>query len=111
MEALIKVLDRDGGVKAAAKGEDRAVLAWKGQYEEGDRIVFQVPETGRFYVIRVDDTMDEAFVYMTREQLVYDIPFEEKKASYNPKAFTGERHYLTLRRAHDYVIAVYKNLA
>ena len=41
MEALIKVLDRDGGVKAAAKGEDRAVLAWKGQYEEGDRIVFQ----------------------------------------------------------------------
>lgn len=111
MEALIKVLDRDGGVKAAAKGENQAVLAWKGQYEEGDRIVFQVPETGCFYVIRVDDTMDEAFVYMTREQLVYDIPFEEKKASYNPKAFTGERHYLTLRRAHDYEISVYKNLA
>ena len=95
MEALIKVLDRDGGVKAAAKGENQVVLAWKGQYEEGDRIVLQVPETGCFYVIRVDDTMDEAFVYMTREQLVYDIPFEEKKASYNPKAFTGERHYLT----------------
>ena len=80
MEALIKVLDRDGGVKAAAKGEDQAILAWKGQYEEGDRIVLQVPETGCFYVIRVDDTMDEAFVYMTREQLVYDIPFEEKKS-------------------------------
>lgn len=111
MEALIKVLDRDGGVKAAAKGENQVVLAWKGQYEEGDRIVLQVPETGCFYVIRVDDTMDEAFVYMTREQLVYDIPFEEKKASYNPKAFTGERHYLTLRRAHDYEISVYKNLA
>ena len=26
MEALIKVLDRDGGVKAAAKGEDQVVL-------------------------------------------------------------------------------------
>ena len=48
MEALIKVLDRDGGVKAAAKGEDQAILAWKGQYEEGDRIVLQVPETGCF---------------------------------------------------------------
>lgn len=89
MEALIKVLDRDGGVKAAAKGEDRAVLAWKGQYEEGDRIVFQVPETGRFYVIRVDDTMDEAFVYMTREQLVYDIPFEEKKPPTIPRHSPG----------------------
>ena len=42
MEALIKVLDRDGGVKAAAKGEDQVVLAWKGQYEEGDRIVLQL---------------------------------------------------------------------
>ena len=75
MDALIKVLDRDGGEKARAEGAGQAVLAWKGEYEEGDRILFQVPETGSFYVIRVDDTMDEALVYMTNEQLVYEVPF------------------------------------
>lgn len=111
MDALIKVLDRDGGEKARAEGAGQAVLAWKGEYEEGDRILFQVPETGSFYVIRVDDTMDEALVYMTNEQLVYEIPFAEKKTSYNPKSFTGERHYLTLRRANDAEVGTYRNLA
>ena len=55
----------DGGVKAKAEGTDRAVLAWKGEYEEGDRILFQVPQTGSFYVIRVDDTMD-CLLYTSR---------------------------------------------
>ncbi|MBS6952972.1 MAG: carbohydrate-binding protein [Enterocloster asparagiformis] len=111
MEAMIKVLDRDGAVRAQAQGEDQVVLVWKGEYEDGDRILFQVPEAGKFYVVRVDDAMDEAFVYMTREQLVYDIPFEEKKASYNPKVFTGDCHYLTLRGAQEHEIVSYRNLA
>lgn len=111
MKTLITVRDREGNNKAWAEGGHQAVLAWSGEYEEGDQILFEVSEAGSFYVIRVDDTMDEAFVYLTEKVLVYDIPFEEKKTSYNPKAFTGERHYLTLRRAEDYEISAYKNLA
>ena len=84
--------------------------AWAGQYEEGDKILLNIGETGKFYVIRLDDCMDEALVYMTEAELSYTVPFEEKKSSYNPKAFTGERHYLTLRRAEDWELG-YRNLA
>lgn len=111
MEMTIKVVDKDGTIKAFAEGQARAVLAWKGAYEEGDRIIFTVPETDRFYIARVDDTMDESYIYAVDEELVYEIPFEEKKTSYSPKSFTGERHYLTLRYAEDYEMVSYKNLA
>lgn len=111
MAFLIEVKDKEGAVKAEHSGENQAILAWKGEYEQGDRIEVTLPEAGRFYVLRIDDTMDEAFIYAVREKLVFDIPFEEKRLSYNPKAFTGERHYLTVRYACDYEIRSYKNLA
>ena len=79
MEAMIKVLSKDGGVKAVAQGDDQAILAWAGTYEDGDRIIFQFPQLDDFYVVRADDAMDEALVYMKKEQLVFDVPFEEKK--------------------------------
>ena len=43
--------------------------------------------------------------------MVYEVPFAEGKTSYNPKSFTGERHYLTMRYARDYEIKSYRNLA
>ena len=111
MEFKITVLNKNNEIKASMEGASQAVLAWKGEYEEGDRIEFGLPGKNRFYIVRVDDTMDESFIYATENVLTYDIPFAEKKTSYNPKSFTGERHYLTIRYAADYEIKSYKNLA
>lgn len=111
MRSAIVVRDKDGNVKAQAQAAGEVILAWEGEYAPGDQILCEFPETGKFYVVRIDDTMDEAFVYVTKEQVVYDVPFEEKKTSYNPKSFTGERHYLTLRPAKEHEISAYKNLA
>ena len=111
MEFKITVLNKNNEIKASMEGASQAVLAWKGEYEEGDRIEFGLPGKNRFYIVRVDDTMDESFIYATEDVLTYDIPFAEKKTSYNPKSFTGERHYLTIRYAADYEIKSYKNLA
>ena len=111
MENRIQIIDKNGELKAGQCSENQVVLAWKGEYEEGDKIIFRAGSTNAFYVIRLDDTMDEAFVYLTKETIVFDVPFEEKKKSYNPKAFTGERHYLTMRPAEAREIRMYKNLA
>lgn len=111
MEMSIAVKDKNNTVKAEAHGASRAVLAWEGEYEEGDKILFCLPKRNCFYVIRVDDTMDEAYIYGTADELVYEIPFEERKTSYNPKSFTGDRHYLTMRYAREYEIGAYRNLA
>lgn len=111
LENRIQIIDKNGELKAGQCSENQVVLAWKGEYEEGDKIIFRAGSTNAFYVIRLDDTMDEAFVYLTKETIVFDVPFEEKKKSYNPKAFTGERHYLTMRPAEAREIRMYKNLA
>lgn len=107
----ITIADREGKEKAQAEGSVQAVLAWAGEYEEGDRLVFRTDAVPGYYVIRVDDTLDEALVYMTTGEISYVIPFEEKRASYNPNSFAGSRHYLTIRSAEEYEVKAYRNLA
>ncbi len=131
MGLSITVLDKNGTKKAststageilaaadnadiAAEGissQTQAVLAWKGVYEEGDSIRFTMPEKNAYYVLKVDDAMEESFIYSTEQEIIYKIPFNEKKTSYNPKAFTGELHYLSIRCAMEAECAAYRNLA
>ena len=107
----ITIKDCKGRIKACAMEEKQAILVFLGEYEEGDRIAFETNQPNAHYLICLDDCMDEAFVYLTRPEVVFTIPFGEKKVSYNPKAFTGEKHYLTMRKAADYEISSYRNLA
>lgn len=107
----ILVKDKNNTIKAEKQGESQVLMAYEGVYETGDRLVFAVPEVPAYYMIRIDDCMDEALVYVTEYELEYLIPFDEKKISYNPKAFTGERHYLTLRKAYEWESRSYRNLA
>ncbi len=111
MRSTITVIDKDGNEKASATGSQQAVLAWKGVYEEGDSIRFTLPEKNAYYVLKVDDTMEESFIYSTEQELTYHIPFHEKKTSFNPKAFTGELHYLSVRCAMEAECTAYRNLA
>ncbi|WP_432629394.1 carbohydrate-binding protein [Brotaphodocola sp.] len=106
----IEIVDSIGNGRAETAGE-QAVLAFEGVYEDGDRIIFRVPEANCFYVLRVDEGIEEALVYLTEKELVFEIPFEERKKSYNPKAFSGERHYLSCRRARETEWNRYRNLA
>lgn len=66
------------------KGWGRKIKA-----SEKDTIHMTFPRVGAYYVIRVDDTMEEALVYITQREWVYEIPFEEKKEAYNPRSFAG----------------------
>ena len=95
----ITIKDENGAVKSSVCGEERAVLVYEGAYCEGDTITFTTDAVNQHYVVRVDDTMDESYIFAVQTELAYIVPFEEKKTSYNPKAFTGERHYLTVRYA------------
>lgn len=107
----IIVKNETGTVKAEVGDESQIAMAYEGSYEPGDRIVFTVPEVPACYMIRIDDCMDEALVCLTKPEVEFVIPFAEKKIAYNPKAFTGERHYLTLRKAYEWEARSYRNLA
>ncbi len=98
-------------------GEDEVLLVYPKQYKKGDKLVFTAEETPGFYIIRVDGAMDEAYVYLTGEEIEYPIPFEEgnpfhmDRISYHPGCFAGERHYITMRRARPQENENYRNLA
>lgn len=107
----IEVRDAAGKVKAGETDTGLAVLVFEGEYEKGDTIRMTIPRTEQYYVIRVDDTMEEALVYMTCKKWVYEIPFEEKKEAHNPKAFSGSMHYISCRPARKDESDSYRNLA
>lgn len=107
----IVIKGENGEVKAQKQESNQVVFVYNGSYEPGDRLIFSVPEVPAFYVVRLDDCLDEALVYLTRQEVEFAIPFSEKKISYNPKAFTGECHYLTLRKAEKPEYGAYRNLA
>lgn len=107
----IIIKNGQGERKCQVNGQDEIVMVYEGVYEEGDTITFETSETNAYYVIRVDDAMDESYVYLTSPSVLYTIPFAEKKISYNPKVFTGDRHYITMRKACAYENRQYRNLA
>ncbi len=107
----ITVCDGKDTEKFRVFGEESILMVYEGEYQPGDKIVFETDESDTYYVIRTDGAMDEAYVYLTVSRLEYVIPFEEKKIAYNPVAFTGGLHYITMRKAKDYENAGYRNLA
>ncbi len=107
----LEAIDWMGRVKAGDTDPDQAILAFEDVYEEGDQIRIRVPQTDRHYVIRIDGAMEEALVYMTRKELLYRIPFGEKKKSYGTQPFGGDRHYCSVRPAEEDEVRRRRNLA
>ncbi len=103
--------DWDHVSKAESKGDTDVVLAWDGEYRKGDIIEFSGIEPDKYYVVKVDSAVDEALVLIKQETVLFTVPFYEKKTSYNPLAFFGNRHVVRIRRAEEYEVLAYRNLA
>lgn len=110
-ELALKVLDKNGNTGYVSNGMDEVYLVVTKAYEEGDKIVLESSEKDIYMVVQVDDALGSAFVYMTKNSIEYVIPFHEKRISYSPKVFYGERHYIYARIATKEEIESYKNLA
>lgn len=110
-DMTIRIISQQGEDKAKVSGKDQLLMVYQGEYEPGDTIVLETDQTDGYYVIRIDDALDEAYVYLNQSRLVYTIPFEEKRISYNPKCFSGSLHYITMRIAEAYENESRRNLA
>lgn len=104
-DILIKITNGDRTLAQACNH-----LVYPAAYAPGDSITMTVPEPG-YYVIRLDDAMNEEFVYMNETSFTLEIPFAEARISYSPRAFSGPMHYLSARFARTEEIAAPRNLA
>ena len=110
-ELSIKVIDRSGNILAQNLEQDEVMLVYQKAYQEGDRIVVSSLEKNIYLKFQVDDALGSAFLYIASNELIYNIPFGEKRKSYSPKVFTGNIHWLWARIATKEEIKEYKNLA
>lgn len=107
----LQIKNKDGLILAENIQEDEVNLVYTGTYEEGDRIHLHIEKENIFVVLQIDDGMNPALVYLTEKEFVFNIPFGEKRVSYSPKVFHGEKHLITARVATVAEISTYRNLA
>lgn len=105
-----KIIDKNGKTAAVDTGEQEVNLSVTREYEEGDRICIEFSEKPCYVWLQVDDALGESLVYV-QEDIQYVIPFGEKKVHLSPKAFSGNRHLIHVRRAHEFEKRGYRNLA
>ena len=107
-ELRIFITGGGGQIKAQAGGTDRVTLVYDAPYEEGD--VIHMTGGPGFVAALLEDSMGEVYGYLSGEFRLA-VPFGEKKISYSPKSFTGERHLLWACRAEAEEIRTRRNLA
>ncbi|MBQ9765900.1 MAG: carbohydrate-binding protein [Lachnospiraceae bacterium] len=100
-----------GDILAASEGSGYVNLVYRKEYSKGDTIVFGTDEINRFYVVQFDDAMGENYVYITKNEFEFKVPFDDRKTAYSPKAFYGKMHLLSVRLATEEEIGAYKNLS
>lgn len=106
----LKVIDKNDNTVCVSSGEDFVDLVCMRTYQEGDRITLEASEKNLYINWQVDDALGAAFVYIT-DNVSYEIPFGEKRISYSPKVFFGDRHYLYAEIARQDEVEAYRNLA
>lgn len=106
----LKIVNQDETVRCEEKGEKEVILVYRQEYQEGDRIVLESSERNVHIIMQLDDAMGVAFTYL-KDTVCFLIPFGEKRASYSPKAFSGEKHYLYVRLAREDEVSAYRNLS
>lgn len=106
----LKVTDKYGNTICVNSGEDFVYLSCAHVYEEGDVIELRSSEKNIYINWQVDDAMGPAFVYITGD-VMYQIPFGEKRLGMSPKIFSGNRHYLYAETASCEDVGRYRNLA
>ena len=101
----------DNVAKQSAEGERELTLCYTGEYRRNDVIEFSGLERDRFYRITVDNAVGEALVYVRTDCIRYPVPFYEERESYDPRAFSGSRHYIRICLAEHWETGGMRNLA
>lgn len=96
-----------------SEGEEMAVLAIKEyNYQLGDKIIVEVPETENYFVAQLDETMAPTLVFIPGRKWEYAIPLTDSARTASvDTAFLSKRHHLFVRKAYPFEITNYQNLS
>lgn len=93
------------------QGEDEVTLVYCNQYQPGDKIVVKSDTKGVYLKLRLDDSVDESWVYLNDYQYQFIVPFDEARKPYGKKAFSEQRHFLYATTIEQEELGNYRNVA
>lgn len=111
VELKLWVTDAQGRILCENTGTDEVTLAYRGEYQPGDRIHAKSSKKDILVKIRLDDSLEESMVYLKEPEFDFEIPFGEAKKPYGKKAFTQERHWGYFSVPEREEVQNYRNLA
>lgn len=106
----LSILNSENKVIAQCVGDNEINLVYKENYNEGDKIVVEVSGVNKFYWLQIDECLGKSLVYI-KDVFEYYIPFGDSKLNLSPKAFEGDRHFLTIKEAKEFEYNCYRNLS
>ena len=109
-ELHFKILDQDSKIVAENHGLNEVNLVYTREYCPGDKIVLECSQSNCYVWLQLDDALGKSMVYIT-DDLLYEIPFGDKRLNLSPKVFYGNKHLMSATEACDYEVEAYRNLA
>lgn len=106
----LKIMDKNGNILQEKSGKTEINLIYKEEYQEGDYFFLEVEEIPAFYEVQFDEVKGKSCVYLTGN-VIYEVPFDEKRANISPKVFSGNRHVLCVKKIDDEEKQNYRNLS
>ena len=77
----------------SSQNKTEVTMAYRGYYQPGDKISIVTDTKGLYLKLRLDDSLDESWVYLTDYQYIFTIPFAQERKPYGVGAFSQERHF------------------
>lgn len=87
--------DRLGNKLGEASGEQSVEIVITGEFGFEDILIFET-EPGSFVEVDIDPTFNKSIVYLPQGKIVYQLPVGPKARAYDPEAFKGERHVISM---------------
>ena len=106
----LKVINRNGEIICEATGDGFVDLVCRREYEEGDCILLETSEKDIHINVQFDDALGKSQIFM-KDNLCFEIPFNEKRLNRSAKIFSGDLHYLYAEETIESEIYCYRNLA
>lgn len=107
----LSVLNQDNQVLYSQESEDEVTLAYRGTYNEGDKVRLESNQKNIYIKIRLDDSLMESIVFLKDYQYEFIIPFYDQKKPYGNKTFIEERHWGYVSLVSHQELKNYTNLA
>ncbi|MCB2358579.1 discoidin domain-containing protein [Clostridium estertheticum] len=107
----IEIRDKFNDTISEITGNEAVSIVYAQSYKAGDKICFENSSENKYLIIKIDDELDEALIYLTSNALEFQIPFGEDAKAYSENAFNGIEHNISVRIAKNEEIYSYRDIA